>query len=594
MVEPPDGSLLGTTVGNYVLVQLLGEGGMGSVFRGIHPEIGAEVAIKVLHATHEGQAEDAKRFLLEAQTVNRVRHKGLVKILDSGYLPGRRPYLVMELLDGLSLSDLVGELSPELACAIAAEALDALQAVHDTGVVHRDLKPANVFVCRDGRVVVLDFGIAKLIRSDAVAATHSSALVGTPEYMAPEQIRSQPLDRRTDIYAMGILLYETVVGRRPFAGTATFDMLVKHIEQPPRPPREWMPTLAPAIDTTILKALAKDPADRYQQASEMAEAARTAGGASVRIEDVAAVASARRAPSRPALTLPRDATARDSAVSDAPAAATLAIRKGSGAVSGSTLPESRPADDRRTLPSKPRAIDAAASSTESSTVSAAPAPAGGLSTRRGWRAVGLLAASAALVAAVAVAVWPSGGGRATGGGDDARIARSVPAASDGSSVAVVGAPSDAPLDAPTDASAIAVVASGSDVPIAGHGVLEVGSAPPGARVLVDRTPRGVTPLSLSLAEGDHTVRIERSGKKLLEQHVTLRAGLKTSVSAPGEGRGQPTVAGPANTNVVPPPPPDAAVPVPLTPPIDAAVAPPADAAVPPGDAGRRYGNPYRP
>jgi len=292
-VEIVAGSLLGATLGNYVIVRLLGEGGMGSVYRAVQPEIGAEVAIKVLHATPTSHAGAVQRFLLEAQAVNRVRHPGLIRILDTGFMADRRPYLVMELLDGISLAEVCGRLGAALACHVACEALAALEAVHEQGVVHRDLKPANLFLARDGRVVVLDFGIAKLVDVDGVAQTHSTGLIGTPEYMAPEQIKAKPLDRRTDIYAMGIVLYETVTGRRPFAAAATFDMLVQHLERPPTPPRELRPGLAPAIDAAIVKALEKAPGDRYQTAGELATALRTAIGAGIGRAELAAFVETR-------------------------------------------------------------------------------------------------------------------------------------------------------------------------------------------------------------------------------------------------------------------------------------------------------------
>ena len=299
----PD-SMLGVAVGNYTLVKLLGEGGMGSVYRAVQPEIGAEVAIKVLHATPQSHAGAVQRFLLEAQAVNRVRHPGLIRILDTGFLADRRPYLVMEFLDGISLAEAVGKLTPELACYVACEALSALEAVHEQGVVHRDLKPANLFLARDGRVVVLDFGIAKLVDPEGTAQTHSTGLIGTPEYMAPEQIRSQPLDRRTDVYAMGIVLYETITGHRPFAAAATFDMLVQHLERPPTAPRERVPGLARAIDAAILRALAKDPAQRFQTATELAEALRTAIGPNGRAALAAYVDARVPAPPVPLDTTP--------------------------------------------------------------------------------------------------------------------------------------------------------------------------------------------------------------------------------------------------------------------------------------------------
>jgi serine/threonine protein kinase len=314
------GSLLGTEVGNYVLVQRLGEGGMGVVYRAVQPRIGAEVAIKVLHGAPGGE-----RFLLEAQAVNRVRHPSLIKILDTGYLADRRPYLVMELLDGMSLNDAVGVIAPPLAAHVAANVLDALAAVHCEGIVHRDLKPPNVFLAADGRVVVLDFGIAKL--TDGEIVTHSSGLVGTPEYMAPEQIRARPLDGRTDVYAVGVMLYEAITGRRPFAAAATFDMLVQHLEQPPVSPREYAPNLSPQLAEVILIAMEKSPERRYQSASEMAAALRATGDAT-RDDLVAFVAARartrqriRRRPATPETiaeraSAPSEATPREHAPSE--------------------------------------------------------------------------------------------------------------------------------------------------------------------------------------------------------------------------------------------------------------------------------------
>jgi eukaryotic-like serine/threonine-protein kinase len=295
------GSLLGTEVGNYVLVQLLGEGGMGSVYRAVQPAIGAEVAIKVLHPS---PGSSPSRFLLEAQAVNRVRHPSLIRILDTGTLPDARPYLVMELLDGLSFADTVGKLSPALACFVTCEALDALEVVHVGGIIHRDLKPANIFLTRDGRVVVLDFGIAKLVGTDASLTKTGSGLLGTPDYMAPEQIRSLALDRRTDVYAAGVMLYEAITGHRPFAAAATFDMLVQHLERAPTSPREWVPALPSALDEAILRALEKDPARRFQTAHEMAAALRAAIGTTSTRTELAAFVGMHAAAPRPVATPP--------------------------------------------------------------------------------------------------------------------------------------------------------------------------------------------------------------------------------------------------------------------------------------------------
>ena len=324
LVSIQPGSMLGMEVGNYVIVRALGEGGMGAVYRAIQPRIGAEVAIKILHVSSESQA---KRFLLEAQTVNRVRHPNLIKILDTGYLSDQRPYLVMELLDGVPLSDVVGKLGIKLATHVAAEALDALDAVHDVAVVHRDLKPANIFLAREGRVVVLDFGIAKVV-DGSPGITRTAALIGTPEYMPPEQIRSQPIDRRADIYAMGVVLYEALAGRRPFAAAATFEMLVQHIERTPTSPRDYVPELPQTLSLATLRALEKAPDDRFQRASEMADALRAAVDTVGATEELAAFVEA-RAPARDAVpkTPPHDAgDTRDEGPGSSLAPATRDVR----------------------------------------------------------------------------------------------------------------------------------------------------------------------------------------------------------------------------------------------------------------------------
>ncbi|HEY5923169.1 MAG TPA: protein kinase [Kofleriaceae bacterium] len=477
-------SLLGSEVGNYVLVQALGEGGMGSVYRAVHPAIGAEVAIKVLHATSEAHAQ---RFLLEAQAVNRVRHANLIKILDTGYLADRRPYLVMELLDGVSLADAVGKLAPELACYVAAEALDALAAVHAEGIVHRDLKPPNVFLTRSGRVVVLDFGIAKLVDGDA--ATQSTDLVGTPEYMAPEQIRSQPLDRRTDLYAMGVLLYETITGKRPFASAITFDMLVQHLERPPTPPRTVMPALAPAIDAAIMRALEKLPAQRYADANEMAAALLAAGGSTIRREGVIAFVQAHGPAPQPVPLEPQRGvtkatgkqppTKREGPARDEDA---TTQREGPGRDDGAaTKPEGPgakrevPMRDGTRPESQPRLG-------ESLPTHAAPAS----FTRRHWLGIGALAIL-------------------------------VPAAI----VAVMLARRDAPAQA-TRTSGVQVHDAGTT------GVLEIGSEPAGAEVTVDHARRGVTPLTLAVPAGAHLVRVEYAGRGSVNQAVEVRVGERTS------------------------------------------------------------------
>jgi hypothetical protein len=276
----PVEGVLGRVAGNYTLVGQVGEGGMGEVFRAINPTIDAEVAVKVLHAT-TNTGRDASRFLVEARAVNRVKHDGVAKILDAGYLDIGRPYLVMELLDGESLATALHRQPLELARAvqIASDVLGVVATAHAADIVHRDLKPQNVFLTRSGRTVVLDFGVAKLL-DNSTTITRTGAMVGTPGYMAPEQIHAGEVDARTDVYAVGVMLYEMVVGARPFDGASAFEVAQAHVNAPvPRLPAGMPGALQKVIDT----ALAKRPSDRYPTADAMRTAL-----ASVQLTKVAA------------------------------------------------------------------------------------------------------------------------------------------------------------------------------------------------------------------------------------------------------------------------------------------------------------------
>jgi len=274
LTPSPFGSLLGEQVGNFVLVGELGAGGMGAVFRGIHPTIGSEVAIKVLHAACATDANARERLLREAQLVNRIASDGVAKVSDAGSLPDRRPYLVMELLHGESLGALLGRTPrPPLAetLRIMVAVLDTLDAAHAAATIHRDLKPENVFLTKtpSRRVVVLDFGVAKLLDPDNGAGlTSTGAAIGTPAYMAPEQIRGGAVDARTDVYAAGVMLYELIAGRRPFLGS-DFEVLSAHVERRPAPPRAWFPELPVDIQEIALTSLAKDPERRFQAVRAM-------------------------------------------------------------------------------------------------------------------------------------------------------------------------------------------------------------------------------------------------------------------------------------------------------------------------------------
>jgi len=273
-----DDSLLGTSIGNYRLVSVLGEGGMGRVYLAEHPAIGSRVAIKVLSEECTRHPELLDRFFAEAKAVNLIRHENIVSVLDLAVLPDGRPYIVMEYIEGHTLAHHVRNAHAPLGgiAQVMGEVLSGLAAAHAIGIVHRDLKPDNIIITVEGHAKILDFGIAKLapgLRADVSPRTKTGALLGTPAYMAPEQITgSGNVDARTDVYAMGIVLYEAVTGGAPFSGGTLFDMMRAHLELPVPLPRERRADLPPAIEQVILQALAKRPDERFQSVSAMAQA----------------------------------------------------------------------------------------------------------------------------------------------------------------------------------------------------------------------------------------------------------------------------------------------------------------------------------
>ncbi|MDX9830215.1 MAG: protein kinase [Anaerolineae bacterium] len=267
-------SLIGQQFGPYKITEKLGEGGMAVVYKGYQQSLNRYVAIKVLRQELAQDEEFVARFRREALAVADLDHPNILHVYDAGFVQGMY-YIVMAFVDGGSLRDLVsqGPLEPEYALSIASQVADALHHAHQRGIVHRDVKPNNILLSRDGRPLLSDFGIAKALH-ESTGLTRTGMSIGTPEYMAPEQIQGQKVDARTDIYALGIVLYEMLAGWAPFSSTTPVAALYKQVNEPPPPLRQANISIPAWMEAVVAKALAKSPLDRYQQASDFAEALR--------------------------------------------------------------------------------------------------------------------------------------------------------------------------------------------------------------------------------------------------------------------------------------------------------------------------------
>jgi eukaryotic-like serine/threonine-protein kinase len=380
----------GTKVGNYQITAVIGEGGMGTVYRAVHEVLGRPVAVKLLLPEISSSRDMVTRFFNEARAAAAIKHPGIVEAHDFGYLPDGRAYIIMELLEGESLASRLGR-SSRLPCSdvlrIARAVARALHAAHEAGIIHRDIKPDNIFLVPDlevmtgERVKLLDFGIAKLGADGTERGlTRTGAVMGTPTYMSPEQCRGAGVvDRRADIYALGCIVYQMLCGRPPFVAEGAGEIIARHLYFQPEPPRSLDPRISPSLEALVMTLLQKDPAHRLPTAHAVVEA----------------------------IDLLDTKAGRDSmqlvAVSPPPAGPPVNTTLGSSAVSATT--------------------------------SAAPP---------GRRRIGLVAVTAvAAVVAGAIAIVLAGGDRDVGGGPAA--ARAVDAASEGPPEAMVAAAAAAPV-----------------------------------------------------------------------------------------------------------------------------------------------------
>jgi len=261
---------LGTLIDRYRLVEKLGEGGMGVVYRAEHTLIGRPVALKLLHPDLARVPEAVDRFFREARAANEIASDHIVQVTDFGRAEDGANFLVMEFLEGTSLARLVkeqGRLSPAEAARIGLQLAEGLAAAHAKGVIHRDLKPGNIqLVERSGDprfVKIMDFGIAKIAES-GTQLTKTGAILGSPAYMSPEQASGKPIDHRTDVYALGVIIYEMLCGRPPFEGTSPTQILVAHVTQSPSPPRSVQADVPEPLEALVLQCLAKEAGARPQ------------------------------------------------------------------------------------------------------------------------------------------------------------------------------------------------------------------------------------------------------------------------------------------------------------------------------------------
>ena len=267
-------NLIGQRLGQYEIVSLLGKGGMATVYRARQESIGRDVAFKVIKPDLAEAQVFADRFKREARTVASFSHPHILKVFDYGEYQDT-VYLVMELMTGGSLSGLIaaqGALSIETTAQLLEQISQALDYAHRRGVVHRDLKPQNVLLDDDQNAFLTDFGIAKVLNSATGALTQSGVAMGTPAYMPPEQWRGEAVDARADIYALGVMLFEMLTGRVPFQGDTPFSMMYKHLNEPPPALGTIRSDISTRIDDVIIKALAKNPEDRYESAAALAAA----------------------------------------------------------------------------------------------------------------------------------------------------------------------------------------------------------------------------------------------------------------------------------------------------------------------------------
>src|SRR5882757_2569568 len=259
----------------YELGEILGFGGMSEVHLARDVRLHRDVAVKVLRADLARDPSFYLRFRREAQNAAALNHPAIVAVYDTGEAEtaaGPLPYIVMEYVNGVTLRDIVhndGPLPPRRAIEIIADACQALNFSHQNGIIHRDVKPANIMISTTNAVKVMDFGIARALADSGNSVTQTAAVIGTAQYLSPEQARGDSVDARSDVYSLGCVLYEVLTGEPPFTGDSPVSVAYQHVREDPLPPSQRHNDISPELDAVVLKALAKNPDNRYQTAAEM-------------------------------------------------------------------------------------------------------------------------------------------------------------------------------------------------------------------------------------------------------------------------------------------------------------------------------------
>ena len=265
----------GLLADRYQLAETIGYGGMAEVHRALDVRLGREVAIKILRQDLARDTQFQVRFRREAQASASLNHPAIVAVFDTGEdagPEGTTPFIVMEYVEGQTLRDILksdGPLPTARAVAVCGEICAALDFSHRNGIVHRDVKPGNVMISPDGSVKVMDFGIARAVSDSSATMTSTAAVIGTAQYLSPEQARGESVDARSDVYSCGCLFYELLAGSPPFTGDSPVAVAYQHVREDPIPPSQLNPAVSPALDAVVIKAMSKNPANRYQSAAEM-------------------------------------------------------------------------------------------------------------------------------------------------------------------------------------------------------------------------------------------------------------------------------------------------------------------------------------